>query len=92
MEPAQVIVHEYGHFEVDSLTHALITSRMAEADPRHTQAKQYSDIESKKYVDRRLRDDFSRALYPLIQTEKFEYWLMDEFARSRPFGFMDFDR
>lgn len=91
LEACQVIVHEYGHHEVDSFARQLTRGEITPADPRYIQAKEYETIEEKSHVDRRLRDEFSRALYPFIQTEKFEYWLMDELARCQPFGWLDLD-
>jgi len=86
MEAARVIIHEIGHHVVDHVKMQYLDNALGKQDPRYAQAEEYRDIATKADIDRRLREEFSRALYPLIQTEKFEYWLMDEFENNLPFA------
>ncbi len=88
MRASRLLIHEIAHHIAYKEMADDIKGVIGESDPRLAQIKEFRLIDGYTMTDRRLRDEFSNAVYPLIQTEKFQYWVMDEFERSHPFGFM----
>lgn len=89
MRASRVLIHEIGHLSNYHLVKSFKAGEIEPNDPLFKQAAQYALINSHRNLDIRLREEFTKAVYPMIQTEKFEYWLMDVFEHSNPFSFID---
>jgi hypothetical protein len=86
---AQVLAHEMAHGVDDENVKRYRKADFTKDDPRYDQSARLNLLDRHKATDTILRNKFSTTIYPLIHTERFEYWFMDEFLKARPFSFLD---
>lgn len=83
---SSTLLHEITHQLDDSLVKKLDKGTLKESDPRHAHIGEIA-VWKNHNANKRLRNEFSPGIYPLIVDEQFQYRASSMFARVKAFAF-----